>query len=82
MVIMLLSAAILFFSCPLSAFAQTRFIHSHSGTSSSQLAVWAAKDLNLFAKYKLDVDWSLFPVGRGGCKLYLGKVHNLQIAME
>src|SRR4051794_23588637 len=37
-------------------FAQIRFIHSHSGTSSSQGAVWAAKDLGLFEKYGLNVD--------------------------
>jgi ABC-type nitrate/sulfonate/bicarbonate transport system substrate-binding protein len=73
MVIMLLSVAILFFSYPLSAFGQTRFIHSHSGTSSSQLTVWAAKDLNLFAKYKLDVDLVFIPGGARGMQALLGE---------
>jgi len=36
--------------------AQPRFIHAYSGTSSAQLAIWAAKDLGLFAKYGLDAD--------------------------
>jgi hypothetical protein len=52
--ILLLSA--LYFNRSRIIFAQTHFIHSHSGTSSNQLAVWAAKDLNLFTKYGLDVD--------------------------
>ena len=42
--------------CPLTLPAQTRFLHSYSGTSSTQLAIWAAKDLGLFAKYGLDAD--------------------------
>ena len=45
-----------YFSLPLSIFAQTRFIHAHSGTSSTQLAIWAAKDLGIFTKYGLDAD--------------------------
>lgn len=72
MVKMLLSAAILFFSCPLSVFGQTRFIHSHSGTSSSQLTIWAAKDLNLFAKYRLDVDLVFISGGARGMQALIG----------
>src|SRR3989338_4051311 len=72
MVKMLLSAVILFFSCPLSVFGQTRFIHSHSGTSSSQLTVWAAKDLNLFAKYRLDVDLVFISGGARGMQALIG----------
>ena len=56
MIKIFLLSAFLFLNCPRIGLAQTHFIHSHSGTSSSQLTVWAAKDLNLFAKYKLDVD--------------------------
>ena len=48
--------SMLYFVCPLPAAAQTRFIHAYSGTSSAQLAIWAAKDLGLFAKYGLDAD--------------------------
>lgn len=73
MIKMLLSAAILVFSCPLTVFGQTRYIHSHSGTSSSQLPVWAAKDLNLFAKYKLNVDLVFIPGGARGMQALLGE---------
>ena len=41
---------------PARVAAQPRFIHAYSGTSSAQLAIWAAKDLGLFAKYGLDAD--------------------------
>jgi ABC-type nitrate/sulfonate/bicarbonate transport system substrate-binding protein len=68
----LLSVAILLFSCPLTVSAQTRFIHSHSGTSSTQLAVWAAKDLNLFAKYRLDVDLVFVSGGARGMQALIG----------
>jgi NitT/TauT family transport system substrate-binding protein len=49
--------------CPVLVFGQTRFLHSHSGTSSTQLAIWAAKDLGLFDKYGLDVDLVFIPGG-------------------
>jgi ABC-type nitrate/sulfonate/bicarbonate transport system substrate-binding protein len=57
---------------PIAGFAQTRFIHSYSGTSSSQLAVWAAQDLNLFSKYGLDVDFVFIPGGARGLQALLG----------
>ena len=47
---------LVYFACPLKLAAQPRFIHAYSGTSSAQLAIWAAKDLGLFAKYGLDAD--------------------------
>ena len=47
---------LVYFACPLRVVAQPRFIHAYSGTSSAQLAIWAAKDLGLFAKYGLDAD--------------------------
>lgn len=72
MVKILLSAAILLLNCPLSVSAQTHFVHSHSGTSSSQLPVWAAKDLNLFAKYKLDVDLVFIAGGARGMQALIG----------
>ena len=60
MIKILLLSALLFLNCPRIVFAQTHFIHSHSGTSSTQLAVWAAKDLNLFTKYGLDVELGVY----------------------
>ena len=62
----------LFLNYPLITLAQTRFIHSHSGTSSTQLAVWAAKDLNLFAKYGLDVDLVFIAGGARGMQALIG----------
>ena len=53
-------------------FAQIRFIHSHSGTSSSQGAVWAAKDLGLFEKYGLNVDLVFISGGARGMQALLG----------
>ena len=53
----LLSLAVLVFNFPLSVSAEGKFFHSYAGLSSSSLAIWAAKDLNLFAKYLLDVDF-------------------------
>jgi NitT/TauT family transport system substrate-binding protein len=68
----LVSAAFLLWNFPLSGFAQTRFVHSHSGTSSTQLAIWAAKDLNLFAKYRLDVDLVFIAGGARGMQALIG----------
>jgi ABC-type nitrate/sulfonate/bicarbonate transport system substrate-binding protein len=48
--------SLVYIACPLRVAAQARFIHAYSGTSSAQLAIWAAKDLGLFAKYGLDAD--------------------------
>jgi NitT/TauT family transport system substrate-binding protein len=64
--------AILFLNCPQIVPAQIHFIHSHSGTSSTQLPVWAAKDLNLFAKYGLDVDFVFIPGGARGMQALIG----------
>lgn len=72
MVRVLVSAAFLLWNFPLSGFAQTRFVHSHSGTSSTQLAIWAAKDLNLFAKYRLDVDLVFIAGGARGMQALIG----------
>ena len=52
--------------------AQTKFLHSHSGTSSTQGAVWAAKDLGLFEKYGLNVDLVFIPGGARGMQALLG----------
>jgi NitT/TauT family transport system substrate-binding protein len=65
------SLAILFLARA-DAFAQTRFIHSHSGTSSTQLAIWAAKDLGLFEKYGLDLDLVFIPGGARTMQALLG----------
>jgi ABC-type nitrate/sulfonate/bicarbonate transport system substrate-binding protein len=54
------------------AFAQTPFLHSYSGTSSAQLAIWAAKDLNYFSKYRLDVDFVFIPGGARGMQALIG----------
>ena len=54
------------------AVAQIRFIHSHSGTSSSQGAIWAAKDLGLFEKYGLNVDLVFISGGARGMQALLG----------
>jgi NitT/TauT family transport system substrate-binding protein len=64
--------AILLIDRPRIGLAQTHFVHSHSGTSSSQLAVWAAKDLNLFAKYRLDVDLVFISGGARGMQALIG----------
>ena len=72
MIKMLLLSALLFLNCPRIIFAQTHFIHSHSGTSSTQLAVWAAKDLNLFTKYGLDVDLVFISGGARGMQALIG----------
>jgi NitT/TauT family transport system substrate-binding protein len=53
-------------------FAQIRFIHSQSGTSSTQGAVWAAKDLGIFDKYGLNVDLVFIPGGARGMQALLG----------
>ena len=58
-VLCLLTILILY--CPVAALGQTRFLHSHSGTSTTQLAIWAAKDLGLFTKYGLDLDLVFIP---------------------
>jgi ABC-type nitrate/sulfonate/bicarbonate transport system substrate-binding protein len=68
----LLLLAILLIDRPRIGLAQTHFVHSHSGTSSSQLAVWAAKDLNLFAKYRLDVDLVFISGGARGMQALIG----------
>jgi NitT/TauT family transport system substrate-binding protein len=47
---------LVYLACPPMVVSQPRFIHAYSGTSSAQLAIWAAKDLGLFAKYGLDAD--------------------------
>jgi NitT/TauT family transport system substrate-binding protein len=65
-------ATIFFFNCSVNLFAQTRFIHSHSGTSSTQLAIWAAKDLGLFEKYGLDVDLVFISGGARTMQALLG----------
>jgi NitT/TauT family transport system substrate-binding protein len=65
------SLAVLFFARS-ETFAQTRFIHSHSGTSSTQLAIWAAKDLGLFEKYGLDLDLVFIPGGARTMQALLG----------
>ena len=57
---------------PGSAFAETPFLHSYSGTSSAQLAIWAAKDLNYFSKYRLDVDFVFIPGGARGMQALVG----------
>ena len=72
MIKILLLSALLFLNCSPIVFAQTQFVHSHSGTSSSQLAVWAAKDLNLFAKYRLDVDLVFISGGARGMQALIG----------
>ena len=65
-------ATIFFFSCSVNLFAQSRFIHSHSGTSSTQLAIWAAKDLGLFEKYGVDVDLVFISGGARTMQALLG----------
>jgi ABC-type nitrate/sulfonate/bicarbonate transport system substrate-binding protein len=72
MIKIFLLSALLFLNCPRIGLAQTHFVHSHSGTSSSQLAVWAAKDLNLFAKYRLDVDLVFISGGARGMQALIG----------
>jgi len=72
MIKILLLSVLLFLNYPRIVLAQTQFVHSHSGTSSSQLAVWAAKDLNLFAKYRLDVDLVFISGGARGMQALIG----------
>src|SRR5918995_3935058 len=72
MVKRLFLATILVFSCSVNLFAQSRFIHSHSGTSSTQLAIWGAKDLGLFEKYGLDVDLVFISGGARTMQALLG----------
>jgi NitT/TauT family transport system substrate-binding protein len=68
----ILLGLILLFTAESNLFAQTRFLHSHSGTSSTQGAVWAAKDLGLFEKYGLNVDLVFIPGGARGMQALLG----------
>lgn len=58
--------------CPFSLCAQTRFIHAYSGTSSTQLAIWAAKDLGIFAKYGLDADLVFISGSARGMQALIG----------
>lgn len=64
--------AVLLLNYPQTVSAQTRVMHSYAGTSSVQLPVWAAKDLNLFAKYRLEVDMVFIPGGARGMQALLG----------
>ena len=57
---------------PFSLSAQTRFIHAYSGTSSTQLAIWAAKDLGIFAKYGLDADLVFISGSARGMQALIG----------
>ena len=72
MIAILITLTVLVFSCPARALAQTPFLHSYSGTSSAQLAIWAAKDLNLFSKYGLDVDFVFIAGGARGMQALVG----------
>jgi ABC-type nitrate/sulfonate/bicarbonate transport system substrate-binding protein len=72
MINVLILLVFLFVISPGSAFAQTPFLHSYSGTSSAQLAIWAAKDLNYFSKYRLDVDFVFIPGGARGMQALVG----------
>ena len=58
--------------CPFSLSAQTRFIPAYSGTSSTQLAIWAAKDLGIFAKYGLDTDLVFISGSARGMQALIG----------
>ena len=69
---LLFQVFVLCLGCSSILSAQSRFIHSHSGTSSTQLAVWAAKDLNLFTKYGLDVDLVFISGGARGMQALIG----------
>lgn len=68
--LVLLIALELGLAAPLAA--QTRFIHAYSGTSSAQLAIWAAKDLGIFAKYGLDADLVFISGSARGMQALLG----------
>ena len=57
---------------PAILLGQTRFLHSHSGTSTTQLAIWAAKDLGLFEKYGLDLDLVFISGGARTMQALLG----------
>ena len=72
MIKIILSIVFVLLIGPRGVFAQTHFLHSYSGTSSTQLAVWAAKDLNLFSKYRLDVDFVFIPGGARGMQALMG----------
>jgi NitT/TauT family transport system substrate-binding protein len=72
MIKIILSIVFVLLIGPRGVFAQTYFLHSYSGTSSTQLAVWAAKDLNLFSKYRLDVDFVFIPGGARGMQALMG----------
>lgn len=69
---LLLVLTVFFLSFSSTLFSQQRYIHSHSGTSSTQLPVWGAKDLRLFEKYGLDVDLVFIPGGARGMQALLG----------
>jgi NitT/TauT family transport system substrate-binding protein len=62
----------IFLGFPFSLSAQTRFIHAYSGTSSAQLAIWAAKDLGIFTKYGLDADLVFISGSARGMQALLG----------
>ena len=72
MINVLIWLVFLFVISPRSAFAQTPSLHSYSGTSSAQLAIQAAKDLNYFSKYRLDVDFVFIPGGARGMQALVG----------
>ncbi|HEU5463386.1 MAG TPA: hypothetical protein VFV82_04605, partial [Candidatus Binatia bacterium] len=72
MITIILTLTVLVFSGPARALAQTPFLHSYSGTSSAQLAIWAAKDFNLFSKYGLDVDFVFIAGGARGMQALVG----------
>ena len=72
MITIIITLTVLVFSGPARALAQTPFLHSYSGTSSAQLAIWAAKDLNLFSKYGLDVDFVFIAGGARGMQALVG----------
>lgn len=57
---------------PLTVFAQSRFLHSYSGTSTNQLAIWGAKDLGLFEKYGMNVDLVFIPGSARSMQALLG----------
>jgi ABC-type nitrate/sulfonate/bicarbonate transport system substrate-binding protein len=72
MIKVIMAAAILAFGYPTNVFPQPKLVNSYTGTSSSQLAIWAAKDLNLFAKHGLDVDLVFIPSGALAMQALLG----------
>ncbi|MBM4298734.1 MAG: hypothetical protein FJ143_13435 [Deltaproteobacteria bacterium] len=60
------------FNLPAPLAAQTRLIHAYSGTSSTQLVIWAAKDLGIFSKYGLDADLVFISGSARGMQALLG----------